>query len=87
MGVLGSKPLGITQIISGGDGESLTGPLFTYTDGVLTKIDYDDGTYKELTYTDGVLTQIDKIKVGDPTIRKTFVYSGDVLMEIIQTTL
>ena len=62
-----------------------TGPAFTYTSGLVTRIDYDSGNYKLFTYTSGVLTQIDYVRPGSTTIRKTFTYSGDVLSSITQT--
>ena len=71
---------------SGGGGSSPAGPEFTYTSGVLTRIDYDDGSYKTFTYTSGKLTRIDFVD-GATTIRKDFVYSGDTLVSIDQTTL
>lgn len=71
---------------SGGGGSSPVGPEFTYTDGVLTRIDYDDGSYKTLTYSSGRLSQIDFVS-GGVTRRKTFNYSGDTLASIDETTL
>ncbi len=62
------------------------GPAFTYTSGVLTRIDYDDGAYKVFTYTSGKLTQLDFV-VGSVTTRKTFNYSGDTLTSIDEVTL
>jgi len=64
------------------------GPEFTYDgDGLLTRIDYDDGSYKLLTYSDDKLDQIDFYIFGGATIRKSFNYSGDTLASIDQTTL
>ena len=34
-------------------------PSFTYSSGILTRIDYEDGSRKEFTYSSGVLTRID----------------------------
>jgi len=90
LGRLGSPPIGSSSLGSSGTGsttQELVGPSFTYVDGVLTQIDYDDGSYKVFTYTDGVLTRIDTVYFGASTIRKDFVYVDDVLDEIIQTTL
>lgn len=70
----------------GSGGSAPVGPAFTYTSGVLTRIDYDDGSYKLLTYTSNRLTRIDFVS-GPTTIRKDFNYSGDVLASIDQTTL
>lgn len=67
--------------------EEEPGPAFTYSSGLVTRIDYDSGNYKVLTYSSGVLTQID-YHVGASTIRKTFVYNVDgSLAEIVQTTI
>jgi hypothetical protein len=62
------------------------GPAFTYTNGALTRIDYDNGSFKVFTYTDGVLTQLDFV-VGGVTTRKTFNYTGDLLTSIDQETI
>lgn len=70
-----------------GDSSRFTGPEFTYTDEVLTRIDYDDGSYKLLSYTDDVLTRVDLVIYGGDTIRKDFVYSSGVLIRIDQSTL
>jgi hypothetical protein len=67
-------------------GSSPAGPEFTYTSGVLTRIDYDDASYKTFTYSSGRLSRIDFVQ-GSTTTRKDFVYSGDTLVEINQTTL
>lgn len=82
------KQGGTTIINNGGAGAEYIGPQFTYDgSGTLTRIDYDDGSYKEFTYADGKLTQIDFIIFGGDTIRKTFNYTGDVLNSIDQITL
>jgi hypothetical protein len=83
------KQGGRTTIINNNGGATeYTGPSFTYDGGgVLTRIDYDDGSYKEFTYVADVLTQIDFIIFGGDTIRKTFNYTGDVLTSIDQVTL
>lgn len=63
-----------------------SGPAFTYSSGVLSRIDYDSGNYKTFTYSSGLLTQVDYVKSGT-TIRKIFLYNFDgTLAEIIQTT-
>ena len=64
----------------------LIGPEFTYTAGVLTRIDYDGGQYKLFTYTDGLLTILDLV-AGAVTTRKTFNYTDGVLTSITQVTL
>ena len=58
----------------GGAGE--TNPAFTYTAGLLTRIDYASGAHKLFTYTAGVLTQLDYV-VGAVTTRKAFFYNPD----------
>jgi hypothetical protein len=64
-----------------------SGPVFTYSSGVLSRVDYDSGNYKTFSYSSGKLTQVDYVKSGT-TIRKTFFYDVDgSLAEIIQTTL
>ena len=68
-------------------GENEKGPLFTYSSGLVSRIDYDSGNYKLFTYSLGVLTQIDYYK-GSSHIQKTFSYNGDgTLHEIVEVTL
>jgi hypothetical protein len=57
------------------------GPVFTYTNGVLTGILYDDGSTKELSYTNGVLTTLVFVR-GGVTSTKTFNYTNGVLTSI-----
>ena len=60
-------------------------PTFTYTSGVVTRVDYaSDSSYKVLTYTSSVLTQVDYVK-GGVTTRKVFNYTSGVLSSITQT--
>lgn len=62
-------------------------PVFTYTDGLITRIDYASTNYKVLTYASGLLTQLDYV-IGSTTKRKTFNYdANDNLLSIIETTL
>lgn len=62
-------------------------PAFTYTSGVVTRIDYASGNYKLFTYTSGLLTQLDYV-VGTTTTRKTFTYNPDgTLSSVSQTVL
>ena len=64
------------------------GPAFTYNvDGTLSRIDYNDGSYKLFTYSSGILDQINFFIFGGDTIRKSFNYSGGVLSSIDQVTL
>lgn len=51
-------------------------PAFTYTAGLVTRIDYASGAHKLFTYTAGVLTQLDYV-VGVVTTRKAFFYNPD----------
>lgn len=67
--------------------EQEPGPAFTYTSGLVTRIDYDSGNYKVLTYSGGILSRVD-YHLGATVIRKTFVYNVDgTLGEIVQTKL
>lgn len=62
-------------------------PEFTYTAGLVTRIDYASGAHKLFTYTAGVLTQLDYV-VGAVTTRKTFTYNPDgSLASITQAVL
>jgi hypothetical protein len=61
-------------------------PVFTYTAGTLTRIDYSDGSYKIFTYNGSQLSQMDFSRAGT-VIRKTFNYSGGALASISETTL
>lgn len=64
------------------------GPDFTYTSGDLTRIDYEDGSYKLLTYVSGVLDQIDFYVFGSANIkRKNFIYSGGALIRIDESII
>ena len=61
---------------SAGAGAGETNPAFTYTAGLVTRIDYASGAHKLFTYTAGVLTQLDYV-VGAVTTRKTLFYNPD----------
>lgn len=65
-----------------------TSPQFTYTDGVLSRIDYSDGSFKVFTYGgNGQLSAID-YTVGAVTTRKNFVYdTNGVLLSINEAPL
>lgn len=60
-------------------------PVFTYTAGNLTRIDYSNGTYKLFTYSGGNLSQLvyNKLYV---TITKVFTYNPDGSLANIQQT-
>ena len=60
----------------GGGGAGETNPAFTYTAGLLSRIDYASGAHKLFAYAAGVLTQLDYV-VGAVTTRKTFTYNPD----------
>jgi len=66
------------------------GPLLSYASGRLDRIDYDDGSYKQLSYDAGNgyrLQRIDYVR-GAATTRKDFSYNLDgTLHEIVQTEL
>lgn len=71
----------------GGDGGTeLTGPSFTYTNGDLTRIDYDGGEYKTLSYNgSGQLVTVVFVD-GTTTITKSLSYNADgTLASITQT--
>lgn len=58
-------------------GSNLTGPVSTYTDGLLTRVDYDGGQYKTLTYNaDDQLTTVVLVD-GGTTTTKTLTYNAD----------
>lgn len=62
-------------------------PQPTYVDGVMTRVDYADGSYKTLAYTAGLLTQVDYVRSGLPTIRKTLSYINGVWDGTAETEL
>lgn len=63
-------------------------PVPTYDSaGVVTRIDYANGSYKTFTYTSGLLTQVDFVRPGLPTIRKTLSYTGEVWSGTAETEL
>lgn len=66
---------GLTDLWKNGTGEDKS-PTFTYTAGLVTRIDYTSGNYKTLSYTAGVLTQTVYVLSGR-TITKNFSYNGD----------
>lgn len=67
------------QYIEDGSPVVLAEPTFTYTSGVLTRIDYPSGYYKILSYNlDGTLNEIDFN--GD--YEKSFSYTDGLLTKI-----
>lgn len=60
-------------------------PVFTYSGGNLTRVDYASGNYKTLSYTGGQLTQLVYTLAGR-TITKVFTYNLDgTLASVAQT--
>lgn len=60
----------------------LTGPAFTYTLGILTRIDYDGGQFKILAYNlNGSLNTI-ALTDGGQVLTKTLNYTDDILTSI-----
>jgi len=69
-----------------GSSNNYIGPEFTYTNGNLTRIDYNNSAYKTITYNsdDSINTVV--LTDGSATTTKTFSYNSDgTLDEIIQT--
>lgn len=62
-------------------------PTPTYTGGVLTRIDYANGSHKTFTYTAGLLTRIDFVRPGLSTIRKTLSYTDEVWTGTVETKI
>jgi antitoxin component YwqK of YwqJK toxin-antitoxin module len=61
-------------------------PRFTYANGVLTRIDYADGSYKLLTYLNGNLASVSYVSNGI-TVQKTFSYSNGVLASVAESVI
>ena len=72
------------EIQSSGSATTIeTGPEFTWTAGVVTRIDYDSGNYKLFFYNiDGLLERIDYQLVGS-LVRKTIFYNIDNTVDYI----
>ena len=66
-------PPGPPGLPAGGLGRS---PEMTYADGVLSRVDYADGTYKLFVYAVGRLLHVDFVTPG-ATFRKAFFYNPD----------
>lgn len=85
-----AEALAIAQAAIAAAGGGPTGPRMTYASGRLDRIDYDDGSYKQLSYDAGNgyrLQRIDYVR-GTATTRKDFFYNPDgTLHEIVQTEL
>ena len=76
------KHAGDSNGTGGGSQSSLTNPNFTYTSGILTRVDYDQGEYKILTYNaDDQLTTVTLYKPnGNITNTKTLTYNADGIL-------
>ena len=61
---------------AGGGGGGETNPAFTYTVGLLSRVDYADGTYKLFVYAVGRLLHVDFV-TPTATVRKAFFYNPD----------
>lgn len=78
------KFLGTDLVKEGRSAFEEFGPSFTYTNGILSRVDYSDGSFKVLTYLNNLLTQIDHVANG-VTRRKIFNYSDNKLISITDT--
>ena len=77
---------GVATINVTGGGETLTDPTFTYTGDNLTRIDYDDGSYKTFAYVDGRLDELVFVPNGGTTVTKNFSYDAQGrLTSIVET--
>lgn len=72
----------------GGNQSSLTNPQFTYTSGLLTRVDYDHGEYKILAYNaDDQLTTVTLYKHNGSVIStKTLTYNADGTLASVSET-
>jgi len=61
-------------------------PVFTYSNGELVRVDYDQGLYKQLTYSGSALSQLEYYN-GTVTTQKTFNYSSGILTSIDEIQL
>lgn len=84
--LLESSPQGVPGPPGPASGTAPSSPQFTYTSGVLSRIDYADGSYKVLAYSSGRLTTVDFTQ-GAVTTRKTFVYDGNGVLTAINETM
>ena len=72
----------------GGSQSSLTNPQFTYTSGLLTRVDYDHGEYKTLAYNaNDQLTTVTLYKHNGSVIStKTLTYNADGTLASVSET-
>jgi len=68
-------------VVSGSGG---TSPTMTYNGGLLTRVDYADGSYSIMTYVGGLLTQMNTY-TDSSSIQKVFIYNNGLLVQVIQT--
>lgn len=61
-------------------------PSYTRTAGILTRIDYADGSYKTLTYNSGKLVRTNYVKDG-VTVRKDFTYTNGDLVSVTESVV
>lgn len=62
---------------------TLNNPVFSYTDGLLTEIQYGGGEIKDLSYVDGILVTVLFDNLGTITT-KTLNYTNGVLTSITE---
>ena len=71
---------------AGSDGTAtLTGPSFTFTGELITRIDYDGAAFKVLTYNADESVNTVTLTIGDDVTTKTFNYTGGNLTSITQS--
>ena len=59
-------------------------PVFSYTNGNLTRIDYESGNYKTFEYADEALSVL-TYYTSEKVITKNFYYTNEALTSIVQT--
>lgn len=69
----------------GGGSSPLTNPSFTYTNGLLTSVEYDDNITKTLTYTADLLTAVSVDDGAGSVTTKTLNYTNGVLTSITES--
>tara|TARA_R110002124_G_scaffold39997_1_gene125771 strand:+ start:173 stop:826 length:654 start_codon:yes stop_codon:yes gene_type:complete len=69
----------------GGGSSPLTNPSFTYTNGLLTSVEYDDNITKTLTYTGDLLTAVSVDDGAGSVTTKTLNYTNGVLTSITES--
>lgn len=62
-------------------------PIPIYSSGLLSRVDYSDGTYKLFTWTNGLLTRVDHVRPTLTTIRKDITYSAGVWSGTTETEI